>query len=251
MPEARTIHEVIQGLDEIIAWCRQNNSRLGYFPVLYRKVTFLVKRAIANNFFDDGPRMERLDVLFANRYLEAFRLYRSGKPVSQSWEVAFRAADDRWALVLQHLLLGINTHINLDLGIAAAETAPGNSIYSLKKDFENINQILASMVDDVQVALTNVWPMLKLLDWIAGRNDEEVVTFSIGVARRSSWLAAQHLALLDTADRAASIRVLDEAVSAVGRSIQHPGAIIGTITNIIRLGERGSVAEIISRLQRI
>lgn len=251
MPEARTIDEVIQQLDEIIAWSRECGSRLGYFPALYRKVTQQVKEGIGKNSFENGPRMERLDVLFANRYLRAFEAYRAGTPVTRSWHVAFTASDDRWAIVLQHLLLGINAHINLDLGIAAAETAPGQTIHGLKNDFEKINRILASLVDTVQSALTNVWPMLKLLDWIGGRNDEEVINFSIGVARRSAWLTAQHLAFLDEPAKASAVATLDEAVASIGRSIQHPGPVVGTITNCIRLGERGSVAETIALLQRI
>lgn len=251
MHEARTIDEVLQQLDQIIAWCRQNNSRLGYFPALYRKVTLRVKEGIADNFFEDGSRMERLDVLFAKRYLTAFDARRNGKPATKAWEVAFNASHDRWAIVLQHLLLGINAHINLDLGIAAAETAPGHAIHGLKTDFERINQILASLVDDVQSALTNVWPMLRLLDWIAGRDDEKVINFSIDVARRSAWLAATHLAFLDGAVHASAIVALDEAVASVGDSIQHPGPIVGTVTHCIRLGERGAASEIISILQEI
>ena len=44
---------------------------MGYFATLYRKVTIQVKKGIADNFFDDGPRMERLDVILANRYTQA------------------------------------------------------------------------------------------------------------------------------------------------------------------------------------
>ena len=46
-------------------------------------------------------------------------------------------------VILQHLLLGINAHINLDLGIAAVETSPGNQLAPLKNDFDMINKLLA------------------------------------------------------------------------------------------------------------
>ena len=70
---ADTIDEVVERLTEIVEWSRAANSRLGYFAALYRKVTVKVHEGIADGFFDEGDRMERLDVIFANRYLEAFR----------------------------------------------------------------------------------------------------------------------------------------------------------------------------------
>jgi hypothetical protein len=41
--------------------------------------------------------------------------------------------------------MGINTHINLDLAIAAALTSPGTAIYSLEKDFNKINDVISSL----------------------------------------------------------------------------------------------------------
>ncbi len=70
---AKTIDEVIQQLEKIVGWARDNQGRLGYFAALYRKVTVKVKEGIADGFFKDAMRMERLDVIFANRYLEALR----------------------------------------------------------------------------------------------------------------------------------------------------------------------------------
>ncbi len=87
-------------------------------------VTLEVKEGIQASFSDDGPRMERLDVEFADRYLDAFYAYRDGRPLTKSWQVTFEAAENKNLLILQHLLLGMNAHINLDLGIATAKISP-------------------------------------------------------------------------------------------------------------------------------
>ena len=68
--------------------------------------------------------MEKLDVIFANRYIKAYYQYQTQQPASKTWEAAFVEADNYWIIVLQHLLLGMNAHINLDLGIAAAQISP-------------------------------------------------------------------------------------------------------------------------------
>src|SRR5258705_13901399 len=80
---ARSIDEVISRLDAIIGRAIIERAiverdRLGFFAVLYRTVTAAVRDGIAAGRFEDGPRMERLDIVFANRYLQAFDLHRRG-----------------------------------------------------------------------------------------------------------------------------------------------------------------------------
>ena len=248
--EARTIDEVIEGLDGIIAWAKTHRSRLGYFAALYRRVTVRVREGIVAGSFADGGRMEHLDVAFANRYIDAVASYTAGRPVTRSWRVAFDASHDWSAIVLQHLLLGINAHINLDLGIAAAHTAPGPAIDDLQGDFDKINQVLASLVNTVEADLARVWPMLKLLDWIAGRTDEAVINFSIDVARQEAWKVATLLAHLDPEAATSEIERIDARIALLGRSVQHPGFLVGTVTNCIRLGELHTIPEIITILQQ-
>src|SRR5512141_593547 len=110
---ARTIDEVIARLDEIIEQAMRDRDRLGFFAVLYRTVTKAVKEGIAAGRFENGPRMERLDVAFANRYLEAFDRHRRGLEPTRSWRAAFAAGSHRRVVIMQHLLLGMNAHINL------------------------------------------------------------------------------------------------------------------------------------------
>jgi hypothetical protein len=169
---AQNIDEVIARLTDIIDISRQEPSRLGYFAALYRKVTISVKEGIQAGRFENGARMERLDVNFANRYLEAYELQRKGEVPTASWQVSFEAAGHRRPLILQHLLLGINAHINLDLGIAAVETSHGDQLASLKHDFDLINRLLAELVQPVQDKIGEVSPWIGFLDRIdssAGR----------------------------------------------------------------------------------
>ena len=153
---ATTIDDVINQLNAIVDWSKQNNSRMGYFAALYRKVTIQVKKGIKDDFFDGGPRMERLDVIFANRYIRACYQHQTGQTPTQSWVRAFDETERWWPIVLQHLLMGMNAHINLDLGIAAAETVPSEELPNLKGDFDKINQVLASLVGDIQKELADI-----------------------------------------------------------------------------------------------
>lgn len=172
---ANSIDEVITHLDIVIAWSTVNQSRVGYFATLYRRMTIAVQLGIHNNVFADGKRMERLDVIFANRYLQAWEAYINKKPCSTAWCKAFDSCSANNLIVLQHLLIGINTHINLDLAIAAAQTCPGNQIYSLQGDFEKINDVIALTSQDVQNTLCNIWFPLRMLQKISNKREEAVL----------------------------------------------------------------------------
>ena len=64
--QSENIDKVIEKLTDIIDTSIQTKSRQGYFAALYRKVTIRIKEGIADNYFDNGERMERFDVIFAN-----------------------------------------------------------------------------------------------------------------------------------------------------------------------------------------
>lgn len=250
MPEAQTIQDVIDRLTEIIAEARAEQSRIGYFPALYRRVTVAVRDGIAANRFADPARMEKLDVVFANRYLRAYDGWRAGQPISLCWALAFRAAAATDRIITQHLLLGMNAHINLDLAVAAATVAPGDAIHALHGDFMKINQILSEQVDGVQEAIASVSPAMWMLDTIGGKADEKLVEFSMDKARGAAWAQSAVMAKLDGLEREAAIAGVDAAVTAIGEGVYHPPGFIvrATLRAIVR-SEAQDVVRIIDALQ--
>jgi hypothetical protein len=246
---ATSIDEVIAQLTAIVEWSKQNNSRIGYFAALYRKVTIQVKKGIANNFFDDGPRMERLDVIFANRYINACYQYQSGQKPTQSWVRAFNETEHWRPIVLQHLLMGMNAHINLDLGIAAAETMPTGELADLKGDFDKINGVLAGLVGDVQNELAEIWPVLGLLNRFLGSVEKIIINFSMEKARDAAWSFAEKLSPLSEEQRQQAIVEKDEMIALFSNVISHPGFYGSLINLAIRLGERGTTRQRIEILE--
>ncbi len=246
---AHTIDEVIEHLDDLISRARREKSRLGYFAALYRNVTIKVKEGILASSFEDTARMERLDVTFANRYLDALERYRRGEEPSKCWRTSFRAAESWHPIVLQHLLLGINAHINLDLGVAAAQTSPGTQLAGLRRDFDSINDILRAVLDDVQDRLALISPSMGVLDRVGGRTDEEILNFSIDRAREAAWRVAERLAPLGPEEMRKEIDVLDRWVDVLAFVIQYPpGITVRMATFFVRLTESRDVAKIIDTL---
>lgn len=245
---AQTIDEVIESLEEIIENCKKTENPLGYFAALYHLVTVTVKNKLGTNYFDDDTRMERLDVVFANRYLDAYADYHQGKPVSSSWEKAFEAAKEEKYIVLQHLLFGMNAHINLDLGIAAAEITTTETIGSLEDDFNKINEILGALTNEVQEDLAKIWPKLLWILKFFGRTDDYIVNFGMQIARDSAWKFANDVVVLNGNARSILISEKDHKVAGYIRILKGKGWIERVILKIIRKREIGTVKEKIEAL---
>ena len=243
---AKTIDQVIDVLQSIINECKLQQSTLGYFAALYQKVTIKVKEGIANGTFEDGPRMEKLDVIFANRYIDAYNAYRSSGNVTCSWTAAFNLSKMKGPIVLQHLLIGMNAHINLDLGIAAYEVMNGKDLDLLENDFNKINEILSSLVHDVERSLSDIWPTLKWILAITGKVDDFLIDFSMKVARDGAWKFAKQLE--GSTSIKTEIDIRDKKIFDIGKLVTNPGLIPKLIFLIIRLGERGNVTQRISEI---
>ncbi len=218
----QTIDDVVSALDIIVQQSYDNASRLGYFAALYRRVTCAVRDGISNGRFPNGPLMEKLDVVFASRYLDALATFQAGKAATRSWMLAFRGCDDASLLILQQLLSGMNAHINLDLGIASAQVSPGDQVPQLKPDFDEINVVLADLVGAVEAEIAAVSPLIGDLEKIGLRSETSIINFSLQTARDTAWFTAERLASEPSFLHDISIDGLDLAVSIKGRAILHP-----------------------------
>jgi Family of unknown function (DUF5995) len=245
-----TVAAVLEALDGIIERSLERGSRIGYFAAIYRKVTAKVAEGMGTGFFDDGGRMERFDVTFADRYLAAVAGFERGAPTTRSWELALRAAATSRPIILQHLLVGINAHVNLDLGIAAAASAPGAALPGLRRDFDRINEILASLMAGIEHDLAEVSPWIGLLDRIGGRHDEEVIRFSIEAARAGAWRFAMELAPLAREHWSGPIGARDARVAHLAGAILRPGLLSAGLL-VIRARERNDVRQVIQVLNRV
>jgi len=248
--QAQTIQEVIDALDGVILQCETQGSRQAYFAILYREMTVAVRDAIRAGAFENNERMERLDVIFAGRYLAAWQQYNLQQPVTKSWQAAFDACTDDALIVLQHLVLGVNTHINLDLAIAAATTAPGEAIYGLQNDFNKINDIISALTDGMQARLERIWWPMHFIRRIMRNRDKAVIEFSITKARQAAWANATALAQLPDLGAAAYIEQIDSMVACVAGNIHRPRGWVTFVLRLIRWWEPKTVREVIGLLHQ-
>jgi uncharacterized protein with NAD-binding domain and iron-sulfur cluster len=246
---ATTIDEVIDALDAIIDEAERKADRVGYFAALYRKVTAEVRDSVRRGEFKDGERMERLDVRFANRYLDALTAYRSGGALTETWRVTFDACADREPTVLQHQYAGLAAHLLLDLGIAAAETAPGPRLPDLHSDFDHINDVVGRLMRQVDAIIGSVSPWIGLLDKYAGVEYAALNEIGISVARDLAWRSATKLASLADGPRASEEAQMDRRAAFVAKQLLHPSGGLRLLARVIRAREKSDVAAVIRVLR--
>jgi hypothetical protein len=245
---SKSIDEVLIELSLIVDRAIEEDSRVGYFAAMYRKVTLAIKEAIDTGIFDDPSRMSQLDVVFAQRYISAVSEFAAGHKTTDAWDVAFRAAD-RWRpVIIQHLIIGMSAHINLDLGIAAATVAPGSDLAALERDFTKINVVLGRLVDGFTADVAEVSPWVGLLDRMGGRTDSALIKFSIEVARNEAWDLASQLAHLPDTDWERIIGARDRWTSGFGEILLRPGWVFSAGLLAIRLRESNDIQRVISVL---
>ena len=241
---------VLRDLEHIRDTCRLSEDRNGYFAAMYGRVTAgMAQRASAGR-FADAERMEEFVARFAHRYTDAFWARAAGQPTTSAWALAFDTARTQQPLVLQHLLLGMNAHINLDLGIVVAELAEHRSLPldDVKGDFDAVNDVLSELVDRCQAAVVAGSPALAAADVLLGEHDEAATRFSLRVARAGAWEFAESWTRTPSSDRPALVTARDESVADVGRRLLTSGGAVHTAQRLVRLLENTPVADVIDRL---
>ncbi len=248
MQRATTIQQVLQQLDAIIAESIQNNASVGLFAYVYRRTTAEIAKELALGNFENAERLERMDVAFANLYLDAYHDYKKGLPVSKSWELAFKKAKQPLTL-LQHIMLGMNAHINLDLSIATATSMVSEDIKAIENDFNKVNDILFQITDELQDRLSRVSPLLFFLDLLGRNNDERIIDFSMRKARQQAWNAANLLWSLGPDNNQQAIENLDNLIEKLGGKLANPPSVLlKYVLQLIQKFEKDDVGVIISKL---
>jgi len=249
MRPATTIKQVLEQLDDIIAETVVENNHLGIFAYVYRRTTAEIELAIQEERFEDGKRMEKMDVIFANLYIKAYYDFKDGKPVCNAWKSSFDAKNSKISII-QHLMLGMNAHINFDLGQAAAISCPGDAVFSLKHDFMEVNYVLASLTDTMQKKLGKVSPLMFILDWIGHRSDERLVNFSMKKARDFAWKMAEDLAKATEPEKEDRIKRADKNVTKLSKILlKPPGFTLRILSKIVSSTEEKNVGKIIEALR--
>ncbi len=222
---------------------------MGLFAYVYRRTTAQILKEVELGSFEDNERMVKFDVAFANFYIDAYHAYSSGLQISKSWHFAFTKTEEPLT-ILQHVMLGINTHINLDLALAVNAVMSGEELLEIERDFNRVNRILSEIVNEMQDRLGRVSPLLFLLDMVGENSDEKIINFSMAKARGVSWSNSNLLWSLGIEHQQEAIKEMDLVVLKLGEIISSPKSkIVGFLLSVIGRFEEKNIGKVITTLR--
>jgi hypothetical protein len=230
-------------VDELRAVALDADDASGYFPAMYARVTRRVERSAAEGRVGDRERMEHFARTFAAWYLEPIR---GERPVPGCWRAAFAVADDPGLLITQHLLLGINAHVNNDLPQVVVQLADETGdLDALRPGFDAINDLLAATYPDL------VRDVGSVAGWIAAlsaRGGGRIFNFSLHRARDIAWMNARRLYATPVDERPAQVARLDDAVRVLAYLVTRPPRPASWMIPLLRRFESDDPAEVTAAL---
>jgi hypothetical protein len=149
--------------------------------------------------------------------------------------------------VLQHLLLGVSAHINLDLGIATVETVREKNIELsvIHKDFDAINAIIGSLTYELIHEINRVSPLLSLIGLHSANTESLLVQFSVTNARDGAWCFAEDLGCRTGDGYDSCITARDKDIAKLAGALIHSRGFIRLTIWIVHLFEWKSSVKII------
>ena len=189
-PQHGSIDEVVAVMQDRLDGLSPEQAHRREFLGTYQRTTVAVGKAVSDGVFEDGPWVEAWDVAFANLYLAALDADLGGGRVPRPWRLAFEAPPD--LKPLQHVLLGINAHINYDLPQALL-TVISNEEFDdpaildrRRRDHERIDGVLSARVaaEDDELAAVSA---RSLLDRVLQPLNQRASKRFLREARQKVW----------------------------------------------------------------
>lgn len=226
----------VNGVPDVVRRMEQIQDQLPptdgvrWFDHLYLEVTRAVAAGLDASSFRDPAFMQRLDVVFANRYFAAFDAAEAGSAdLPAAWAPLFESRHETAIAPLQFALCGMNAHINFDLALALVATytelggegaaAGPREGTDRHQDYCSVNDILASV--ETRVRSEYETELTGVIDHAFPTAGDKVAHWSIVDARAAAWASAQVLWSLrdDRLARSIYIDSLGHLVGFAGRGL--------------------------------
>ena len=173
------------------------NDGIVWFTRLYRSVTEAVHAQLGTQKFADPTCLARLDVVFANLYLDALRAWAAAPAKTpKAWLPLFAARAAQRIAPIQFALAGMNAHINRDLPVAIVTTWQELKLQLRENspehgDYEKVNVLLAQTETKVKHWFDTGF--VGIVDASLGSADDRIAMWNVGRARDAAWVQGEAL----------------------------------------------------------
>lgn len=217
--KAEQLEDVKGRIHQILTHCVEVESPLSYFAALYSIVAQKIEAAIDNKIFDNNERLAQMDIRFVNYYIDAMNCAFSGQPAEPHWQLVIDASKNKQYLLIQHLLIAMNAHINYDLANAVRDTIEAEKTLGFKGDFMKVNAILFSLLDDVQLSVSHIFHPLNWYLKFGMAFDDKFISAIMGHMRNDAFSFTCILALADEKQKTIENQERQQQVVALSKKI--------------------------------
>jgi len=200
--------------DQAEAWRSAGDKRY-LFLACYAMMTEAMLTGLTAGRFRDQAWVTRLLDRFAEYYFEALDAYAADPGSAPAvWKLAHDQSRFERLHVFQHVMLGINAHINFDLVLTMHELLrpdwPGmddKKRAARLADHETVNEVIAETIDRVQdEVIERESPWMEVVDRLMGRMDEWLLAELIRGWRQEVWQAVGGLLAATTEEEKEELR---------------------------------------------
>ena len=210
-------NETQKKLSRFVQKWQADKDRRVIFAHTYYLMTGNMLSALRGGEFHDRKWVSALLDRFAVYYFSALSKYEHA-PISAPpvWRIAFQVAENENSYTVQHLLLGVNAHINFDLVATLIDllkdewkTLTMQQKRQRYEDHTHVNEIIGKTFDETQeLVIARYSPVLDRLTQYSFNLDNLIISSLIASWREQAWQHA--VAYLDAGHRDIRHSVLQE-----------------------------------------
>lgn len=192
---------VLDLMQQHITFWEKSRDKRHIFLGCYRMMTANMIKALDEGVFMDQQWVDTLLHRFADYYFDALACFDCGDEVPAVWQQVHQNTRQENLHVVQHLLIGVNAHINYDLVLTLRDMLKPewDSLSEAQRklryqDHCIVNDVIASTIDKVQDEIIEPQnAIMALVDRAFGRIDEYLLSRLITHWRQEVWEKAQEM----------------------------------------------------------
>jgi hypothetical protein len=223
---------VIGRMQALVRHWQDSTDQRSIFLSCYTMMTENMTQAISRQEFNDPAWTRRFVARFADYYFDALDIFElQPDQAPRVWQIAYESCLRPGILPIQHLLLGINAHINYDLVLTLEELLrpEWHGISADRRttrlaDYLFVNEIIGRTIDAVQDSVLGpAMPFMRVIDIALGPGDEWFLSRLLSRWRGRVWRDTMILlAMQDEPARAVAVRQVELRALRRAQAIHHP-----------------------------
>ncbi|MEM9987418.1 MAG: DUF5995 family protein [Bacteroidota bacterium] len=208
--DADSVTSLLEQLDRIVNWAKQQNSAIGFFPLFYQKIIRQVEAEISWGRFSEKALMGQLNRQLVSRFLTTLQAYFQGEVLPGAWQLVLTSTGNQQVSVFQHLMIGLQAHLLYDLPLSTSKVVGPESADPFEEDYFIYILLLVEAIEQVHKDLGRQSKTFKVMSTLGSSHDQWLAKVSRVATHRTAWEQAKKLSQLEGGGQVELIDKIDQ-----------------------------------------